>query len=351
MFVDSLVLTEGTFITNVAVQSGLELPKAPTLGALFFFEETKELLVYTGEEQGWVEAGAVGFAKHVSSAKLHLTEEQHQKLQDLSASAADLNFVVGITAPVQEQLNDLVQVDNVQNTRLLDIEFRAIPDLQNSFSEHCDSLSLHLSPTQKFCLEQILSQDIDAADFAKLHGLRDLSSTLIQFLNSLGSAKGVLSMNGHRIINVGTPVAATDVATVQYVNTALLGSLQWKKEAVVAAFENIELKGLQTIRGVQLKASDRVLVKEQKNAAMNGIWLAASGDWSRATDSNSIEKLVSAAVFVKSEKSLYLQTGTVSAMNVSPIQFVEFMSSKEEELQRQIDELRAILTKLASSQP
>ena len=54
----------------------------------------------------------------------------------------------------------------------------------------------------------------------------------------------------------------------------------------VATTENITLSGLQTIDGVELIANDRVLVKNQSNAAQNGVYIAQSGSWSRASDLN-----------------------------------------------------------------
>lgn len=43
---------------------------------------------------------------------------------------------------------------------------------------------------------------------------------------------------------------------------------------------------LLTIDGVALKAGDRVLVKNQTNSSQNGIWVAASAAWTRASDAN-----------------------------------------------------------------
>lgn len=51
-----------------------------------------------------------------------------------------------------------------------------------------------------------------------------------------------------------------------------------------ATTANITLSGLQTIDAVSLAAGDRVLVKNQSTAADNGIWIAATGAWSRARD-------------------------------------------------------------------
>lgn len=55
----------------------------------------------------------------------------------------------------------------------------------------------------------------------------------------------------------------------------------------VATTSNISLSGLQTIDGVTLVADDRVLVKDQTDESLNGIYIAASGAWSRAVDFDS----------------------------------------------------------------
>jgi Pectate lyase superfamily protein len=57
-----------------------------------------------------------------------------------------------------------------------------------------------------------------------------------------------------------------------------------KEPCLVATTGNITLSGLQTVDGVALGASNRVLVKSQTTASQNGIYAAASGAWTRATD-------------------------------------------------------------------
>jgi len=57
------------------------------------------------------------------------------------------------------------------------------------------------------------------------------------------------------------------------------------KTALVATTANITLSGLQTIDGVSLVAGNRVLVKDQTNAAQNGIYVVVDpGSWTRAKD-------------------------------------------------------------------
>jgi hypothetical protein len=66
----------------------------------------------------------------------------------------------------------------------------------------------------------------------------------------------------------------------------LVGSVAIKPPVRVATTANITLSGLQTIDGVVLAESDRVLVKNQTNAVENGIYVASLNAWSRATDFN-----------------------------------------------------------------
>ncbi|MGH6814129.1 MAG: hypothetical protein ACREC6_00330, partial [Hyphomicrobiaceae bacterium] len=61
-------------------------------------------------------------------------------------------------------------------------------------------------------------------------------------------------------------------------------SLAFKAPCRAATTANITLSGLQTVDGVVLAAADRVLVKNQTDATQNGIYLAATGTWTRAKD-------------------------------------------------------------------
>lgn len=64
----------------------------------------------------------------------------------------------------------------------------------------------------------------------------------------------------------------------------LSGSIAIKVPCRVATTANIVLSGLQTIDGVALAAADRVLVKNQTTGSENGIYIAATGTWTRSPD-------------------------------------------------------------------
>lgn len=104
-------------------------------------------------------------------------------------------------------------------------------------------------------------------------------------LNSLGytpvdTAGDV--MTGHLTLNAD-PTDDLHAATKAYVDAVAAG-LSAKDAARVATTENITLSGLQTIDGVTVVAGDRVLVKNQSTASQNGVYVAASGAWSRSSD-------------------------------------------------------------------
>ena len=93
------------------------------------------------------------------------------------------------------------------------------------------------------------------------------------------------------------PVGSTDIANKQYVD-ALAAGLSWKQPVAVATLTAITLSGLQVIDGYTTLVGDRVLVKNQGNAADNGIYIAASGAWTRSSDADSWNEFVSAITFV-----------------------------------------------------
>lgn len=112
---------------------------------------------------------------------------------------------------------------------------------------------------------------------------------------------GTLDMNSGSagtITGLAAPTTDTDAANKAYVDQVAQG-LDAKASCRVATTASITLSGTQTIDGVAVIAGDRVLVKDQGSPAENGIYVAASGGWSRAADANAWDELVKAFVFVE----------------------------------------------------
>lgn len=120
-----------------------------------------------------------------------------------------------------------------------------------------------------------------------------------------------LDANGFKIINQADGTNPQDSVTLAQLNAAVQG-YSWKQPVRAATTANITLSGTQTIDGVSVVAGDRVLVKNQTTASGNGIYVAASGSWTRATDFDTGAEALGAATFVSEGTTLgnqvWLQT-------------------------------------------
>ncbi|MFZ9078834.1 MAG: hypothetical protein ACO23H_09885 [Alphaproteobacteria bacterium] len=116
-------------------------------------------------------------------------------------------------------------------------------------------------------------------------------------VNKLDLSSGTFDFQS-AVLQVATPSADSHAATKGYVD-ALAQGLHWKDSVKVATTANITLSGTQTIDGIAVSADERVLVKDQTSGAENGIYVAASGAWSRAADMNASDEFSGAAIFVQ----------------------------------------------------
>jgi hypothetical protein len=118
-----------------------------------------------------------------------------------------------------------------------------------------------------------------------------------------------LAVNSQKITGLGAPTADADAATKLYVDNVAAG-LDVKPSVAAATTANITLSGEQTIDGVTTSAS-RVLVKNQSTASQNGIYVSASGAWSRASDMASGSNAAGAFTFVEAGGSVNAGRGYV----------------------------------------
>lgn len=151
-------------------------------------------------------------------------------------------------------------------------------------------------------------------------------------LNDIGAPVSAFSFNSQNLTNLADPVNAQDAATKYYVDSVAQG-LDVKQSVIATTTGNINLSGLGTQAGGDwgsaLTAGDRVLVKNQTAAQNNGIYVAASGAWSRAPDANTWAQLVSAFTFVE-DGTTEADTGWVCTVNqggtlgTTPITWAQF---------------------------
>jgi len=98
---------------------------------------------------------------------------------------------------------------------------------------------------------------------------------------------------------LASPVGNTDLVNKLYVDSVASG-LSWKQPFQVATTVNLASRsGFPVIDTYQTVAGDRVLVKNQTNAAENGIYIASSGAWAYAPDGDNWNEYISAIGFVE----------------------------------------------------
>lgn len=138
--------------------------------------------------------------------------------------------------------------------------------------------------------------------------ISDLAAVVQAYkLSAFAPPDAPVAMGSQRITGVADPSGAQDAATKAYVD-AVANGLDNKTTARLATTANDSLSGLAARDGVTPVAGDRVLAKDQTTGSQNGIYIAAAGAWTRATDAD-ISAEVTAGLYV------FVSEGTVNGDN------------------------------------
>jgi hypothetical protein len=142
-----------------------------------------------------------------------------------------------------------------------------------------------------------------------------LASTISDFdtqvrlsrLDQMAAPTAAVALNSQKITGLADGTAAQDAATYGQVQAAAAG-IDCKASVRFTTTANITLSGLGTGAGrdwgSSVTAGDRILVKGQTLPAENGIYTAAAGAWTRATDCDSTAEYTSQAfTFVEESNS------------------------------------------------
>jgi hypothetical protein len=132
-------------------------------------------------------------------------------------------------------------------------------------------------------------------------------------LNTLTAPTGDLTVAGFKVTNLGTPTAATDAATMGYVDSVATG-LDVKASMRAASTANINLAAPgATIDGVTMAAGNRFLAKNQTTGSQNGlyVWNGAAVAATRTTDADSNAEVTSGLYTFVSEGTVNGGTGWV----------------------------------------
>lgn len=154
-------------------------------------------------------------------------------------------------------------------------------------------------------------------------------------LDQMAAPTSSVSLNSQKITSLADPTSAQDAATKAYVDAARMG-LDFKESvrlATTATDGNLDLNGAETIDGKATSPNNRVLVKNQTNAAENGIYVVKAGAWQRAADANGTADTgeVTSGMFVfvedgntQADSAWVLSTDGAITVGVTGLSFVQF---------------------------
>ena len=144
---------------------------------------------------------------------------------------------------------------------------------------------------------------VAATDGANVGNITTALATLK--LNNLATPTANYDISDYYITTTASAPAANALVPRSYVD-GLINGTDWKAAVRVATTAALgTLSGLLTVDGVTLVAGDRILVKNEAAGAANGLYVAATGAWTRAADAVQGTLTADAAVFV--------EEGTVNA--------------------------------------
>jgi len=128
-------------------------------------------------------------------------------------------------------------------------------------------------------------------DHGSIGGLGD--DDHIQYTRADGTRAftGDQSMGSNKLTSLADGTISSDAINLGQLTSAING-FDWKDSVRVATTGNITLSGEQTVDGVSTSA-DRVLVKNQTSGEENGLYVSASGAWSRSEDANTDAEVTS----------------------------------------------------------
>jgi hypothetical protein len=281
-------------LLNARIQNLANDPSNPVLGQIYFNTSLNEMRVYNGTEFEAVGLNGVT----ASAAEINI-------LDGATLTTTELNYVDGVTSGIQGQLDAKAPINNPAFTGTVSL----VSDLvfEGATANAFETTVTATDPTEDRTIT-----------------LPDNSGTVIlssNTVNSLTAPSAEFSMNSQKITNLADPQFPQDAATKAYVDAARSG-LDVKASVRVATTANItSLGGFAdggTIDGVTLSAAnnDRVLVKNQTNAAENGIYeLTFTAGLMRAQDANSSAEVTSGMFTFVSEGTVNSDSGWVLTTN------------------------------------
>ena len=313
-------------ITNVKVVTGAAIDAAKihdgsVSNAEFGYLDgvTSAIQTQINTKQATITGAATTIVTSDLTASKAVISNASGKVAVSSVTDTELGYVSGVTSAIQTQINtkltatnNLSDVTNTStartnlglaigtNVQAYDAELAAIAGLTSAADKGIQFTGVGTASV--FDLTTAGKALIDDADATTQRTTLGLGTIATQNANSV-------AVTGGSITGLGTPSSGSDAATKTYVDNLITG-IKTRIICRAASTANVviatALENGDTLDGVTLATSDRVLLKNQTTASENGVYtVVASGSASRDTEYDVISELAGQLVII--------QEGTVNA--------------------------------------
>ena len=313
-------------ITNVKVVTGAAIDAAKihdgsVSNAEFGYLDgvTSAIQTQINTKQATITGAATTIVTSDLTASKAVISNASGKVAVSSVTDTELGYVSGVTSAIQTQINtkltatnNLSDVTNTStartnlglaigtNVQAYDAELEAIAGLTSAANKGIQFTGVGTASV--FDLTTAGKALIDDADATTQRTTLGLGTIATQNANSV-------AVTGGSITGLGTPSSGSDAATKTYVDNLITG-IKTRIICRAASTANVviatALENGDTLDGVILATSDRVLLKNQTTASENGVYtVVASGSASRDTEYDVISELAGQLVII--------QEGTVNA--------------------------------------
>lgn len=164
--------------------------------------------------------------------------------------------------------------------------------------------------------------------------ISNLAATVQAYrLDQFAAPTAAVAFNSQRITNLADGVNPQDAATMNNLTAAISNAaagIDSKPSVRLVLIGNDTLSGLAARDGVTPVAGDRILAVGQTTASQNGVYIAAAGAWSRATDADGTGEITPGAFWFVEEGTTYggsqwrvSTTGTIT-LGTTPISINQF---------------------------
>ena len=254
MLFDTPIISQGSSIINVVVESGTAYPANGDPGEVFFRTDLNDF-VFRGLSSWNRYAQKTVVDTHIADMNLHLTTAEKTLISGITVPASDINSIPQMKTDITSVTTNLashaanmaLHITAAQNTFLdalnlptltganvntlvgqtvlLSTQFgaqtTATNQVQTNLNLHAADQTIHVLPTQRIWLDGIDMVKITPSIINSLDSIVAGGTAATKLPLAGGTMTGSIAMSNNKVTGLGAPTATTDAATKKYVDDSV----------------------------------------------------------------------------------------------------------------------------------